>query len=133
MLNFISALLLLYSINFQDPSGFWILSANSTKDEYFFKSKYLKKVGPKITIWLKRVPFSPEESDGKMLYYELQLQECNCNNYSYRILSLNEYDENGGTIKTFNFNEKEDNYAAPGSVGYQYINDICNRFNKKKK
>lgn len=133
MLNFISAFLLLYSLHFQDPSGFWIKSAESSSDAFFYKSKYLSKVGSNITIWIKRVPISPEESDGKMVSYELQLYECNCSNYSSNLLSLYKYEENGNAIGTFSFKEKDFTYAPPGSVKYGFLNDICTRFNKKKK
>lgn len=133
MLNFISAFLLIYSLQFQDPSGFWIKSAESSSDTYFFKSKYLSKVGTKITIWVKQVHKVSEEKDGKNIAYELMLEECNCSDFSTRLLSDIEYTENGDVIKTYNFKDGDKSYAPPGSVAFKYVSDICTRFNKKKK
>jgi hypothetical protein len=79
------------------------------------------------------VPITPEEEKGKMLSYELQLYECNCSNYSSNLLSLTTYEENGNVIGTYSYKEKDFTYAAPGSVQYGFLYDICTRFNKKKK
>ncbi len=133
MFNFVSASLLMFSLHFQDPSGFWIPSASSADNAYYFKSKYLNKVGSNLTIWTKVVPTFPEESDGKMVYYKLSLLECNCSNYSTNLLALINYGENGETIDRFNYKEKNFNYEAPGSVGYREAFEICKYFSKKKK
>ena len=132
MLNFISAFLLMYSLHFQDPSGFWIPSAESANVKYFFNSKYISKVGSKITIWIKQVPNLQEEIDGKNLSYKLILQECNCNNYSTRLFSSINYADSGEVINSFNFKDDDLSFSPPGSVGYLYVSDICRRFNRKK-
>lgn len=133
MLSIIPVFLMFFSSFLQDPSGSWIPSANSSKSEFFIKSKYISKVGSKITIWVKQVPKVSEEKDGKKIAFELILEECDCNNFSTRSLSLVEYTESGESINSFNFKDAEVTYAPPGSVAYRYISDICSRFNKKKK
>jgi hypothetical protein len=78
----------------------------------------------------------PDESidlGGKEMSYQLSLQECNCTNYSSKLLSLVEYGEKGEVLSTENYQKPEISYSAPGSVSYSYISDICSRYNKKKK
>lgn len=133
MTSIIPAFLIFLSSFLQDPSGFWIPTASSNTDDYFFKSKYISKVDSKITIWMKKVPKVPKEEEGKLMTHELFLQECDCNNFSIKLLSLVGYTEIGDVINLHNFKDDEISYSAPGSVGYSYVSDICTRFNKKKK
>ena len=135
MLSIIPAFLIFLSSFLQDPSGSWIPSAESTTSNVFFKSKYISKIGSKITIWVKFSEIIPLEIEigGKKKSYTLLLEECDCNNYSLKTLSSNSYTESGEVIGTYNYKDAEVTYAPPGSVGYRYISDICTRFNKKKK
>lgn len=133
MPNFISAFLLIYSLHFQDPSGFWIKSVESDTHKIYFKSKYISKVGSKITIWVKFEIIFPEEIDGKKETEFITLNECNCSNYSYKNLAIYSYFDSGESAGSSNINDPELKYAAPGSVAFGYINEICKRFNKKKK
>lgn len=133
MLSIIPAFLIFFSSFLQDPSGSWIRSSESASIVFYFKSKYLSKVDSKITIWIKQVPKNLEEQDGKKIAYALSLLECDCNNISYRRYSVVKYSENGDVIYSGDYKDPEISYNAPGSVGYGYIEDICQRFNKKKK
>lgn len=133
MLSIIPAFLIFFSSFFQDPSGSWIPSANSSKSDFFIRSKYISKIGSKITIWIKQVDKVAEEKQGKKIAYGLLLYECDCKNFSMGILSIIDYSESGEVIGKYNYIEPEIEFAAPGSVGYGYLNDICTRFNKKKK
>ena len=134
MLSIIPAFLIFFYSLIQDPSGFWIASAESSSSKVFIKSKYISKNGSKITIWIKYRWNEPEEEiDGKKLSYNLSLEECDCTNYSYKTLSINQYTENAEVIGAYNYKDPELRYAPPGSVAYRYINDICMRFSKKKK
>lgn len=118
---------------FQDPSGYWIPSAESKTNYYFFKSKYINKVGPKITIWIKSVPKNANDSIDIKSKYTLILEECNCNVLSTKMLSFSNYEESDELINSEDIEEPKISYVRPGSVAYAYINDICTRFNKKKK
>ena len=133
MLSFVPAFLIFFSCYFQVPTGDWIPSASSSESDFFIKSKYISKVGSKITIWVKIVDRVPEEKEGKKMAYNLILNECDCNNYSYKNLSSVTYEENGDVITSFDFKDAEKKYAPPGSVSERFLNDICTRFNKKKK
>jgi hypothetical protein len=133
MYNLIISLIILTSNSLQDPSGYWIPSIMSSKYDLSFKSKYISKVGSKITIWLKLDYNLPSEEKDKIVKYKLLLEECDCNNLSTKSLSIVEYDENDELLNRFNYKEPELSYAVPGSNAYRYITDICNKFNKKKK
>jgi hypothetical protein len=133
MYNFIILSILLILNPIQDPSGFWIPSTRSSTTEYSFKSKYISKVGSKITIWLRLDKKYPEQNDDKSVYYTLMLEECDCSNISTKTLSIIEYGELGDIIHSYSYNDNNLSYAPPGSVSYRYITDICSRFSKKKK
>ena len=91
MLSIIPAFLIFVSSFLQDPSGSWIPSAESATFNVFLKSKYISKVGSKITIWIKNVYKEPEVIDGKKVANSLHLYECDCNDFSTRILSSVRY------------------------------------------
>ena len=133
MLSIIPAFLIFLSSFLQDPSGSWIRSAKSLNRDYFIKSKYISKVGSKITIWIKQVDKVPEEKEGKIIAYGLLLYECDCKNFSTKNLAIIDYSEIGEVIGKYNYKDSEIEYAAPGSVSEGLLDDICTRFNKKKK
>jgi hypothetical protein len=134
MLSIIASFLILFPSFLQDPSGNWIKSTESAAgNEYYYKSKYLSKVGSKITIWVKKVYKFPEEKYGLKRSYDFNLQECDCQNFSTKDLSIIQYTERGEEITANNYKDPEISYAPPQTVRFQYISDICTRFNKKKK
>ena len=133
MLSIVPAFLIFLSSFLQDPSGSWILSAKSSKADFYIKSKYVSKVGSKIIIWTKQVDKVPEEKEGKIIAYGLLLYECDCKNFSTKNLSIIDYSESGEVIGKYNYKDSEMEFAAPGSVGYRNLYEICNRFNKKNK
>jgi hypothetical protein len=133
MLSIIPAFLIFVSSFLQDPSGSWIPSAESENEKYYFKSKYISKVGSKITIWVKTEYNVPKDLFGKKESYLLHLEECDCSDFSQKTKSGIAYSQSGEYIFGNNYKDPDMIYAPPGTVSYRYINDICTRFNKKKK
>jgi hypothetical protein len=133
MLSIIPAFLIFFSSFLQDPLGSWIPSIESENEKYYFKSKYISKVGSKITIWAKTEYIIPKDLFGKKESYFLHLEECDCSDFSIKAKSGVSYTQSGELIYQNDRKDPEISYKAPGTVGYGLINDICNRFNKKKK
>jgi hypothetical protein len=133
MLSFVPAFLIFLSSFLQDPSGSWIPSSESENIKYYFKSKYISKVGSKITIWIKVENKVPKDLFEKKESYRLNLVECDCSDFSKKTKSSVAYTQSGEYIFGDDYKDPEVTYAPPGSVGYSYTSDICTRFNKKKK
>ena len=133
MLSIIPAFLILFSSFLQDPSGIWISSAESENIKYYFKSKYTSKVGSKITIWIKIENKVPKDLFEKKESYRLNLVECDCSDFSKKTKSSVAYTQSGEYIFGNDYKDPEIGYFPPGTVSYGNIEDVCTRFNKKKK
>lgn len=131
MLTIVSPFIFLFSSFIQEPIGDWIYSGTSDAGNiFYYNSKFAKKEGAKITIWTKMVFDKPKEKDGKVLSYELTLEECNCKNLSTKILVVGQFSMNDNLVNSVNYENDEERFAPKGSIVNGYITRICNRFMK---
>lgn len=134
MITLISSFLILFSSLFQETTGDWIYSGTSDAGNiFYYNSKFVKKEGAKITIWTKMLYDKPKEKDGKVLSYELTLEECNCKNLSTKILVMGQFSIKDELFNSVNYENDEERIAPEGSIVHGYITRICKRFNQKKK
>ena len=75
----------------------------------------------------------PQEKDGKVLSYELTLEQCNCKNLSTKILVIGQFSKMDELVNSINYGDDKERIAPEGSIVHGYITRICSRFYQKKK
>ena len=135
MLNFTFIFLILTTLNFQQdvPLGNWKYSSKSAKgDSYYFDSKYMSKVGDKVTVYTRIEYKTPGNDYGKNVAFELQLIECECKKKYYRFIQILYVSKTGEIIyRLDNLKDYKDNIVEmkpDNSVGYAQYSDICRNF-----
>lgn len=121
----------------------WRFFSQSARGDCFYDAAGVEKISKNVVRVLTRVNINPEEHERwrnkfgekyNEFDYEEELKDIQCVSKKTRLVSVTEYDRNGGIIEAVKFDESSDwDHIAPGSINHSLLKIVCKEQRSRKR